>query len=269
MKTLPIFVSASLIAALLLSSCKKESAGPSTSVLGVKIQATGKTFSLLKSVSLTTPGFVWDTSFMNVSKIEFEAEKSESETSHDSSEIHLEWNGSKKVDLFSLNSVIGNIPLQPGVYHEITLKIKAYKADAGSSPVFYLEGTYTNSVDSVTPIVVIVNEDFEFKVKKEGFTLDAVNDYTSLINMNLSLLMSGISASDLSSATLTNGRIIISSSSNTSLYSKIRTSLSSCEESEFEQGKGKDNGSDSGKSNGNDSGNGDGSGSHSGGGNYY
>jgi hypothetical protein len=105
----------------------------------------------------------------------------------------------------------------------------------------------------------MVNEDFEFKVKQEGSQLDAVNDYTSLISMNLNLLFAGIQSPDLDSATLSNGKIIISNGSNTSLYDKIIANLSSCEESEFSKGKG----SDSGDGHGSDSGKGNGSGSGS------
>jgi len=263
MKALKFFTLLAVVSVMIATSCKKDASGPSTNSatsLGVKIQAINKSFSLLKSISLATPSFTWDSSFMVVSKIEFEAEKQEGKMSHDSSSIHFEWVGPKKVDLFNLNSVIGDISLQPGIYHELSLKIKALKSDSGTSPVFYLSGTYTNSIDSVIPIVVIVNEDFEFKVKKEGTMLDAVNDYTSLINVNLTLLMSGITSSDLNGATLTNRKIIISSSSNVSLFAKINTTLGSCEDSAFEKGKG----SDSGQGNGSDSGMGSGSGSGSG-----
>jgi hypothetical protein len=260
MKTLKIFaVLVMVTTGLTVTSCTKESASPSATSLVVRIQATNKSFSILKSASLTTPSFAWDSSFIIVSKIEFEAEKRESEMSANPSNIQFEWDGPKKIDLFNLNSLIGNITLQPGIYDEISLKIKAFKTDAGVLPDFYLSGTYTNSAGSVIPIVFMVNEDFEFKVKQEGSQLDAVNDYTSLISMNLNLLFAGIQSPDLDSATLSNGKIIISNASNTSLYDKTIANLSSCEESEFSKGKG----SDSGDGHGSDSGKGNGSGSGS------
>ena len=263
MKTLKIFAVLALATGMVVTSCNKESSTPSKSAtaLGVKIQATNKSFSLLKSALVTTPGFTWDSSFIVVSKIEFEAEKRESEMARDSSSVHFEWDGPKKIDLFNLNSVIGNISLLPGVYHEISIKIVALKADAGASPVFYLSGTYTNSVDSVTPIVVIVNEDFEFKVKKEGAGIDATTDYTSLINVNLTLLMGGITSAYLNSATRTNGKIIISSTSNATLYSKINTNLSTCEETELSKGKDSESGSGKGSDSGSGSCSNSGSGS--------
>jgi hypothetical protein len=171
-----------------------------------------------------------------VSKIDFEAKKKESENAQGSSSIDYEWKGVKKIDLFSYNSVIGEIILQPGVYEEISLEIKAFKADAGATPVFYLSGTYANAGGAVIPIRVIVNEDIAFKAEAEGGTvLDAVNNYTSLININLALLMNGILQSDLDVATLTNGKIVISNASNISLYNKIKGNFNSSDNAEFKK----------------------------------
>jgi len=108
---------------------------------------------------------------------------------------------------------------------------------------------------------VIVNEDFEFKVKKEGASIDTTSDYTSLINLNLTLLMGGITSVDLNNATRTNGKIIISSTSNAILYSKINTNLSTCEETELSKGKDSESGSGKGSDSGSGSGSNSGSGS--------
>jgi hypothetical protein len=260
MKTFRNFALLSLAAGMLAISCSKDSTNPSSTSLGVKMQATNKSFSLFKSTSLATPSFIWDSSFIIVSKIELEAEKQENDMSSDPSEVHFEWDGPVKIDLFRLNSVIGNITLQPGIYHEVSIKINSFNSDAGSLPDFYLSGTYTNTAGSVIPVEFTVNEDFEFRVKLEGSTLDAVNDYTSLINMNLTLLFAGIQSVDLDGATLSNGKIIISNSSNTSLYNKVIANLSSCGESHVSKGKGSDSngsqGSDSGDSRGSNSGGG-------------
>lgn len=258
-----------LASVLAVSSCKKEPSGSTVSTLGVKIQATGKSFSLLKSTLVTTPVFSWDTCFMTVSKIEFEAEKLESEMSHDSSEVHIEMDGAKRIDLFNLNSVVGDIPLQMGTFHEVTLKITALKVDAGSAPVFYLEGTYTNSADSVVPVVVSVNEDFEFKVKQEGSSLDGTSDYTGLINFSLNMLMANIQPSDLAAATITNKKIIINSNSNVSLYNKIKLMITTCAETKFSKGHETESGSNSSNSNSGNGNNGNNGGGNGGDGTYH
>ncbi|MCL4484119.1 MAG: DUF4382 domain-containing protein [Bacteroidetes bacterium] len=235
MKKYKILTVLVVISVMMFASCKKDTSS-SSSTLRIKAQATNSTFSVLKSASLAAPSFAWDTCFINVSKIDFEAEKKEGEDSHDSASIDYEWKGAKKVDLFNVNSVVGEINLQPGVYDEISLEIKALKADAGTSPVFYLSGTYTNASGVVIPIKVVVNEDIEFKAEAEGgTTLNAVNNYTSLINLNLALLMNGILQSDLDSVILTNGKIVISSTSNVLLYAKIKGNFDSCDHTEFDK----------------------------------
>ncbi len=234
MKTLKMIVVLAIVVGMISTSCEKDSIQSSS--LGVKIMATNNTFSLLKAGSLVTPVFAWDICSMNVSKIDLEAEKKENESSQDLTNIEFEWRGPKKVDLFSINSLVGVINLQPGVYDEISIEIEAFKSDAGLSPVFYLSGSYTNAAGIKIPVEVIVNDDIQLNVEsEEGTQLNAVNDYASLIKLNLALLMNGILISDLDSATLTNGKIVISGTSNTSLYTKIRGNFDSCDDSEFNQ----------------------------------
>lgn len=234
-----LFLSAISIsfAVLMLASCKKESDNPTATSLTLKMQAINKTSGLLKSVSLTTPTFTWDSCLIIVSRIEFEAEKHSHEMSDDSTETHLEWIGPKKLDLFSLAPVIGQIDLQPGIFNEISLTIKAFISDAGNSPVFYLTGTYINSSGENIPIQVILNEELSFKIEVEGSSLDGTSDYTSMLKMDLSLLLSEITSSELDIATRSNGTIIINKSSNVLLYDKVKTKISTSIESEFEHGK--------------------------------
>lgn len=222
-----------LVAGMVFTSCKKEPASSTVTSLKVKMQATNKSFSIYKSASVNTPSFVWDTAYLNVSKIELEAEMMGNEASKDSSVTELEWKGPKKVDLFNITSFIGSFDLKPGSYDKISITVEAYKSDAGTDPVFYLSGTYKNATGVNIPIEVIVNEDLEFEIEKEGVMLNAANDYASLLNVNLNLLMNGILQSDLDNAMLTNGKIVISSTSNSALYTSIKENFSKSEESEI------------------------------------
>lgn len=263
MKTLQNFFLGSIAAGLLVSSCQKDAIDVPAKSLDIKIQATNTSFPVLKSTSAITPAFAWDSSFIVVSKIEFEAEKKDS-ISQSSTEIHFEWEGPKKVDLFGLNSLVGSISLPPGVYHEVSLKLVAYQSDAGDSPVFYLSGTYTNAEGLVIPIVLQVNEDLEFRIKQEGSLLNASVDYTSLVHINLSLLFADVTAGDLDGAALTDGTIVVSGTSNVEIYNLIIDNLSSCSEYHFSKGRsedGDDHGSNSGNDSGSDSGDDHGSGS--------
>jgi hypothetical protein len=270
MKTINNLFLLSLATGFFAVSCQKDSIeAPGTSKsLDIKLQATNASFSLQKSTAATAT-FIWDSSYMVVSKIEFEAEKGESQ----SAEISYEWKGPRKIDLLGLNTFVGSISLPPDVYHEVSLKLLAYQSDAGTSPVFYLSGTYINTAGTDTPVLLEVNEDIEFRIKQEGYLLDASVDYTSLIHMNLSLLFDGISANELDGATVTDGTIVINSTSNTGLYNAIIDNFSSCSEYHFSEGKleagddhgsqsGNDSISDAGDDRGSNSGNDSGSDSH-------
>lgn len=221
-----------LFLGILLFSCEKSK--DSSSALQVKIQATNKSSNVLKSATLATPLFTWNVCTMNVSHIEFQAEGKETENAQNSYKVSYEWKGSKAVDLFNASSVIGDIVLDPGVYEAIQLEIEATKSQNATVPVFYLAGTYTNAQGTVISVEITMNEDFKFEVEKEGFSLDGTNDYSALVNLNLTLLMSGISQSDMDGAALTDGKIVINSTSNSSLYLKIKNKISSCEDVEYE-----------------------------------
>ena len=263
MKTLQNFFLSSIAAGILVSSCQKDAIDAPAKSLDIKIQATNTSFPILKSTAAVTPALDWDSSFIVVSKIEFEAEKKDS-MSQSSTEIHFEWEGPKKVDLFGLNSLVGSISLPPGVYHEISLKLVAYQSDAGDSPVFYLSGTYTNAEGSVIPVVLQVNEDIEFRIKQEGVLLNASVDYTSLVHMNLSLLFADVATGDLDGAALTDGTILLNAASNAEIYNTVIDNLSTCSEYHFLNGRsedGDDHGSNSGHDSGSDSGDDHGSGS--------
>jgi hypothetical protein len=238
MKTIKTFALVTLVTGMMVSSCTKDPLS-STSVK-FKIQATNNSYLISpenagsKSLILTSGSFTFDTCLMVISKIDLEAELQQEGDFNDTTEIDFEWTGPKKVSLFDINSIIGEISLAPGIYDEISIKIESFKSDAGSSPVFYLSGIYSNSNGDDKRINVIVNEDFEIEVNNID-TLNAIYDYTAVVQMNLTLLMSGILQSDLDSAVLTNDKIVISSTSNVALYNKIKENLLECEDSEFEQ----------------------------------
>jgi hypothetical protein len=237
-----------------------------------KIQPVARGLSTDASAALTNNSFVWDTAIMVVSKIEMEAEhghhgesglagnsmtardggsgsdhggnsgsdqtgNSNSGDNHglnNNDSANFEWRGPKTIDLFNLNSVIGGFTLVPGTFDNVTIKIESFKSDSPSTPLFNLTGDYTNSAGTVKRIEIIVNDDFELRINKTD-TLNFANDFTSVIKMNLVLLMNNISQTELDNAVLTNGRLVISNTINVSLYNMIRKNLHESGESEFER----------------------------------
>lgn len=222
-----------LFLGVLLFSCEKNN--DSSSVLQVKMQATNKSFSVLKSANLVTPSLTWDVCTMNVSQIEFQAQGKQDENSQGSYQVSYEWQGSKVINLFNTASVIGDITLDPGIYDQVELEIQATKSQNVTVPVFYLAGNYTNPAGTKIPVEITVNEDFQFGVEQEGKTLTGMYDYSALINLNLVMLMNGILQSELDAATLTSGKMIISATSNGVLYQKIKTNILLCEDVQYDQ----------------------------------
>lgn len=222
-----------LFLGVLLFSCEKYNTDPSP-VLQVKMQAINKSSTTLKSANLATPLLNWDVCTMNVSHIEFKAEGKETENAQNSYEVSYEWKGSKVVDLFDASSVIGDIVLDPGIYDEIELEIEAAKSQNATVPVFYLAGTYTDAQGIVIPIEITMNEDFKFEVEKEGTTFEGISDYSALVTLNLALLISGVSESDLGAATLTDDKLIVNTTSNPDIYLKIKSKISSCGDVEYD-----------------------------------
>lgn len=216
---------------LVLSSCEKES---NSGALLIKMQADSKSYSLLKSGSAPVNSFTWDTCYIHISEIEFEAEKHESGNSGNSFEISYEWKGPRKVDLLSSGSIVGEIHLEPGEYDEISLEIQADRSASGSSPVFYLSGIYTYSDGNTKRVVIMFNENVEFEVEREGAELSSINDYTALITIYLDRLTEELTHSDLENAILTDNRIIISKDSNIALYQKLTLKIDDCNEVEFD-----------------------------------
>lgn len=269
MKTINLLSGLVLVTGFTVISCSKSHFNSLPSSVNFKIQATSKVMSVGKDLlasstaNVATSSFDWDTCQMVVSKIELDARKEQDKSggkekslndgisgsgkdgnsgsggdhgmnNSDTTRSKFEFTGPVKVDLFNLTSVIGGTNLEPGMFDNISIEIKSFKFDAKSSPLFYLTGNYTNSTGTVKRINIVINQDFEFKIEKTD-TLNFSNDITSVIKMNLVLLLNGVTQTELDNADLTNGKLVISSSSNVLLFNMILRNLHESGESEFER----------------------------------
>lgn len=134
------------------------------------------------------------------------------------SEVEYKTTNNVSIDLHaSTASYFGSFSLPAGTYNEVELKITLAK---GSSPAMALAGNYTSSTGTV-PVKFEVNEAVMLKTETHNITLTDSASFTSITTFDLSALMSGITESMLSGATLTGGTLVISASSNVSLYNII------------------------------------------------
>mgnify|MGYP006288149745 CR=1 FL=1 len=230
-----------LVLALGFSACQEDDVSiPEPSTLGIKILALNTSYTLPVAKSITksavaeVPSMEWNTVQMVVSEIEMEAEMKSLVTQNDSIEIEFEWNGPQQTNLLDSTMSFGNFVLQPGFYDEIELEIKGKKEDAPSSPVFYMNGDYTNEQEEVIPVIVEVHSDMEFKTEKESVEVSERNmEITSYIQLYLDELFSNITPEELNNANLTGEVLIISAQNNTDLYQEVLGKLLDDHESEY------------------------------------
>jgi len=221
----------------ILSSCQKNTSSNSgQSALGFQMQAINKTFpvgtvldnsgNVTKDAVLdaahNTGTFVFDTAVMNVSRIKFDAEEHKINSHRDSIEVMIEWSGPKTVDLLNMSDLIGQINLVQANYDRISVMMQSVRGDFGKSPVFYLAGTYTNDSAKVIPLQITIDESVSFSASESGAALDSTSNWVNLVQVNLSLVMSHVRQVNLDAATLTNGVLVVSSTSNIALYRNIR-----------------------------------------------
>jgi hypothetical protein len=212
MKTGTIILSAAF--AFCLVSCKKNTTDVANSGLEFQLKATNPSSTVARVMTTIT----WDSGFVNATEIKFEAKQNGQETKFRSSTP-------KHIDLFATASTIGLINIPSGTFDEVEFKIEA--APSSTEPAVQLNGKVNG-----TPVVFMINTAFEIKSEQSQVTLNGAD--IALNKIDLSALTSGLSATDFANAAQANGRIVLSSSSNTGLFNTIVNNLQKQHETEVE-----------------------------------
>jgi hypothetical protein len=178
-----------------------------------------KTTSTSSTVARTMGTLSWTSGYALASEIRFEAKK-------DNSDFEQKSKTEQRVDLFAAVSNIGLVQLPAGTYKKVEFKIELLPSQTAAA--FELKGTYGGKA-----ITFQVNEVLEVKGEKEGVDISDGTSYTAATSLNLSLLTLGISAGMLDNATVTNGEILISTTSNASLYTIMLANLKNLDDCDF------------------------------------
>jgi hypothetical protein len=230
MKTYSRIFLAGLIVASLVS-CKKENVSNGSNTprsIAFKLKATNLTAVLNRTMSNATAektasgSIQWTSAVASANMIKLEAKKAGAEVEYKSSI-------QQTLDLFAANPVLGNITVPNGQYDEV--EFKAFLAPLGSSPALRLEGSY-NDGTTTTTVIFIANEAILVKGEKNNVLIQDTATYSAATSLNLQIAVQGITAAQLSNATVTNGQLMISSSVNTQLYNIIVNNLRNMEEEE-------------------------------------
>lgn len=234
------FTTTTMIAVTVLTfaACKKNSVSPTKPQMSFQLKADNTTSTLAvspgtnhlltNSQSAGIAGLTFISGTANIAKFKLRAKKN-------GTEIEITSKNLNNVDLFALNPSIVGVTLDTGTYKEIEVRVMLQKTADTSTLPLKLKGTFTNSGGTVIPFEVDLNDDATIKAEADNITVSSSTDFTVLVTMHLNLLLTGLSAADFESAVLTNGNIVISNSSNTSIYNQILSNLSSCGHGEFSE----------------------------------
>lgn len=218
---------------VILSSCSKEEAiGSGELQYQVKpagftgtIASTGTSSGLVGVIgSSNTLSFT--SGSVNVSEIDFEAESK-------TVEIEYELKKFLNINLFNLSPILGSVNIPEGTYEEVELKLVLKKSTDSTIPLT-LKGTYKDANGLSTPVEFYFNEEYEIEIEAENVLVKSNTDYIGLVNLQLNKLLLNIGSNDLSGATKTNGVIVISSTSNLSLYNKFKLNLNAFGDCDFD-----------------------------------
>lgn len=170
--------------------------------------------------SRTNGTIIWTSGFTSITAIEFEVE-------NNNVEVEYESQVRQKIDLFASISTIGNINVPAGTYEEVEFEV--HLSPNGTDAALELRGNYNG-----IPFIYRNNNTMEIEVERKNVVIGQNNGYNAIINWDLSLLSQGVSAAAIAAATITNGEIIISASSNVGLYNIITANLLLMTTVEFE-----------------------------------
>jgi hypothetical protein len=254
MKTLKTGIFAiALLAVVSLAACKKNGAAPlsKTSQLTFQAQADNSVANLSASpaagsnlaTNSVISGLTFTGGIANISKFQLEAKRNGVETEIESKNL-------TNVDLFALSPSIANTTIDTGTYREIEIKLVLLHSSSGAIPL-KLTGTFTNSSGTAVPFEFDLNDDVTIKAEAANIHVTSTTDFLALIHLHLGRLEKGVTAADLDTASLTNGTLVISSTSNTTIYNTVLANFGTCGENEFREHHKDGNGNDN-NSNGND-----------------
>ena len=182
----------------------------------------------------------WHAGYMNADEIQFDAKlmgknngngNGNGNGNNGGTHVHYKSKVDQRIDLF--NPVpFGNLMIPYGRYDNVMLKVRREPSPA--SHALYLEGDYMENGINV-PVTIVVDETMDLKAKwKDPLTIANGVDYLSFLSFNLAELIDGLTPGMLQQASLTNGGLVISSSSNQHIYNMILENLEDMMKVKFE-----------------------------------
>ena len=121
------------------------------------------------------------------------------------------------------NPAIPVIEISPGAYSNISMGIEL--EDNGVDDNIILKGIFTHSDASTFPIEFYFNSGEVFESTLTSLTIAPGSNTICTLNLDPILWFANITQSELEDATLTSGTIVLSESSNATLYDKVEEAI--------------------------------------------
>ena len=203
-----------LTSLFIFNSCKKSASADQA----IQYQLATINRTAVVNTPVSAGSITWTSGTASATLIKLEAKNSSN------TEVEFKSQMAQQIDLFSsVAATLGNVIIPPGTYKEVEFKIQM--TPNGSTAALTLNGKFTSGTGIVTPVTFLVNSMFEIKAEQANVSITDNSSTTAVTSLNLALLTTGISQTMLNNATVTNGTIVISSSSNTNLFNIISANL--------------------------------------------
>lgn len=138
-------------------------------------------------------------------------------------EVDIRTSAPTSISMIGPPTDLGMIAIPAGDYEEVRFTIELSRTDP-----FVLTGDFNG-----TSLVVQLTDPIDIEVDEAALSIAPRTNYRLLTTLNLSRVLSGISAAMLSEAMGSNGQILISAHSNEGLYNIIKGNIRKLGELEF------------------------------------
>ena len=176
--------------------------------------------SIMSPVGVQGGTITWSSGYASATEVKFEAEGS-------GNHVKFQSETPVKIDLFAPLSSLGNISIPTGVYDTAQFEIDL--SPTATDAALELHGMY----DTI-PVIFRITKSFEFDAEQPKITIADGQSYNAVTALNLANLTQGISGATLNAATKDgSGTIVISDTSNASIYDAFIVNLKNSEEEDF------------------------------------
>jgi hypothetical protein len=215
------FPVALLLSGTLFTGCEKE-ANESPTLYGIHYQLTTSNPATVLGTAPTGEGAArmqatvsWKSGSAVARRIRFEAVGDD--------EVDIRTAVPTQIAMIGPATDLGMITIPAGDYEDARFTIELSATDP-----FQLTGDYNG-----TPLVLQIPGPIHFELSEATLSIAARTHYRALTTLNLSRILSGITADRLSEAFESNGQILISPNSNVPLYNIILNNMKNLGELEF------------------------------------